>query len=297
LAGALAAVVLALVLPGVATAGEGGAPKMYGFTVSGTKGFKISVTAIPAPAEAAASDPAAEGSLGLFLQRGTSAFVTYAIPHAKVTPTTIEADLGSLGRIAVTRVHGDRKKTFKNCRGEKQQLWQDRFEGTIEFHGEEGFTDVAATSAPGGALQYCSYFESSGGAFVPGKGLSGAILAANSGVSKKSSVAFTAEQKRAGAKVSLIAAMTEFQGEMEIQRGVTAWAAPDSLSFGPRHLESATVRPPSPFSGWGRFVRRPGSAGDEVGRWTGNLSVDFPGHADVPVTGPGFRATLERDWL
>ncbi len=60
-------------------------------------------------------------------------------------------------------------------------------------------------------------------------------------------------------------------------------------------LKLAKNRPgAAPFSGSAAYlgkslpsVRRPGK-----GSWQGNLTVDFPGHADVPIAGPGFKASI-----
>ena len=48
-------------------------------------------------------------------------------------------------------------------------------------------------------------------------------------------------------------------------------------------LSAATLEPPAPFSGRGVFRR----AAAPANRWTGNLAVDLPGHADLRVTGAG----------
>lgn len=55
-----------------------------------------------------------------------------------------------------------------------------------------------------------------------------------------------------------------------------------------RRLRTATVHPPAPFAGSARF-----DLGKKAGqRWGGDLTVDLPGRAGVPLTGPALRATL-----
>jgi hypothetical protein len=62
----------------------------------------------------------------------------------------VRADLGSLGRISVKAVPADRKPAvLRSCDGEEmRKVTAVRYKGTIDFHGEEGFTDVEATGGP-----------------------------------------------------------------------------------------------------------------------------------------------------
>jgi hypothetical protein len=295
--GVAVALLLALALPGGLQAAASQEPRPYGFFVKGTHGFSLLAVAIPGSAEAARFELESYGSLGLYLVRGKNAEVTYAVPKAKVTATSVEADLGSLGKIDVTRVHTGRKKQVRKC-GQKAQLPVDRFEGTIEFHGEEGFTEVDATGATGGDLEI-NFCEGEGeGAVTPGKRLPGAHLRVEQSVERggveTSSLSLDATQARPGAKTRIGAEVMEFQGEMEIHRAFSTWAGASALRYEPRHLNGATLRDAPSLSGWGHFTRRPGSAENEPGRWAGNLTVDFPGRADVPASGPGFTASLER---
>jgi hypothetical protein len=95
-------------------------------------------------------------------------------------------------------------------------------------------------------------------------------------------------KERLGARTRVSVEVEEQRGEIGIHRAVSLLAAPGALHFS-RDLHTATVRPPAPFAGHGSFD------GDArgAGQWTGNLTVDLPGRSDVPVTGPGFAASLE----
>jgi hypothetical protein len=53
-------------------------------------------------------------------------------------------------------------------------------------------------------------------------------------------------------------------------------------------LTSAHVKPPDPFSGTGSFASS--SSGN---RWTGPLTVDFPGDPNASLPGNGFVAFLQ----
>lgn len=52
----------------------------------------------------------------------------------------------------------------------------------------------------------------------------------------------------------------------------------------------ATLAPPAPFAGVGRYER----SASGHGRLLGGLSVDFPGRAGVRLAGPTTRAGLQR---
>jgi hypothetical protein len=150
------------------------------------------------------------------VERGRNRGVTYAVPHATVTPKKIEADLGNLGRIAVTRVPTGRTKVLRaGCLPEgKARVEIDRFEGTVEFHGEEGFTSVDATSVPGGT--YSSFCGIPEGGRPAGRQLPGAQLRVDREVGEESSVSLYAVQERPGEKTSISAEVMETPGgEME----------------------------------------------------------------------------------
>lgn len=214
--------------------------------------------------------------------------LAYYVAPAIVTSKTIDADLGKLGRISVTRVPTGQTKTVRRgCKpGRRKQVKAERYKGTIEFHGEEGFADVSATSAP---LEYptlCGSGEEGGR--PPGKGLPGARLDVEKRRPEKYRLEFDAIQRRPGARTGVSVEVEEHRGEMEIHRATWTWASASALLYD-RHLRTATVRPPAPFAGHGRFHAHARPAN----RWTGNLTVDLPGRSDVPVTGRGFGATLE----
>lgn len=240
--------------------------------------------------EGVAPDEEDEQGLGLYLINPKQhALVAYSTP-ATVTDTTIEADLGELGRISVTRVPIGRTKSVRIChRGPKRQIEVERYEGTIEFHGEEGFTDVSATSAPLESTPLCfSHDGNEGGGKRPDKVLPGARLDVEKYRGHQYRLEFDAVKERPGARTKVSVEVEEHRGKMEIHRVTSFLATPGALHFS-HGLHTATVRPPAPFAGHGSFDDDARGAN----RWTGNLTVDLPGHSDVPVTGPGFTASLE----
>jgi hypothetical protein len=277
---------LALLLPAAVQGEEDQGPSVTSFRLQASNGYELYVMAFAPP-------EGDEGEIALFLFDGRHFGVSYATP-ATVTQTTIDADLGKLGRISVTLAPTGGTKTVRGCRpGSTIRVETERYEGTIEFHGEEGFTEVSATSAP---LDYptaivCSAGDEGGGSDQDLHELPGARLHAQKDFPDRYRLEFDAVQNRPGSRVSVNAEVEEHRGEMEIHRAAWLWARAGALRYD-RRLRSATVKPPAPFAGHATFH----DAARLRNRWTGNLTVDFPGHAEVPVTGPGFHALLEHPY-
>lgn len=76
---------------------------------------------------------------------------------------------------------------------------------------------------------------------------------------------------------------------LALVRLATAVGSPADL-LASDSLSTATVTPPTPFSGEGSFRH----ADDGTKSWTGSLAVSFPGAPDVPLTGPVFEVGLRR---
>jgi hypothetical protein len=286
--GAILVLALTLLLPSVAQGEKDQAHLLTSFGLRASNGYALGALAFHEEDEGVAPDEEDEEGLLLFLVNPKRhAMVTYGTP-AMVSGTAIEADLGELGRISVTRVPTGRTKKVRIChRGPKREVAVERYEGTIEFHGEEGFTDVSATSAPLDSTPFCP--GSSGGeGRHPDKSLPGARLVVEKEHGHRYQLGFDAIKERPGARTKVSVGVEERRGQIGILRTISVWADADALRFS-RDLHTATVRPPAPFTGHGSFDDDAGGAG----RWTGNLTVDLPGHSDIPVTGPGFTASLE----
>jgi hypothetical protein len=275
------ALALALSLPAAVRGEEEPPPAPTGFELAASNGYELIVIAVAPEREGS------EGSIGLYLVRGKREGVTYAAP-AIVTPTSIEADLGRVGRISVTRASiGGTRTERDGCKsGGRKTIPAERYEGTIEFHGEEGFTDVSATGAPLRQWSNCEFGDAPGR--PAGKSLPGARLSAEKERPDRYGFHFDAVQPRPGARTQLSTEIEEHRGEIEIHRATFRRASAAALRFD-RGLRNATVRPPAPFAGFGRFD----AGASRANQWTGNLTVDLPGHAGVPLVGPGFSAGLE----
>jgi hypothetical protein len=271
-----------LLLPAVAQGAGSSAGSPTGFKLRASNGYDLVGLVVTSP-------EGDEGEIALYLTaRDRHGGALYEAP-ATVTPTTVDADLGRLGRISVRRVRTGGTRTIRRgCKpGEKERVRAERYEGTIEFHGEEGFADATASSAPLEHPNLCSAGQGEIGRGSPPKSLPGARLDVEKRRPEEYRLEFDALQKKPGGKTGVAVEVEEARGEMTIARYTWTWARPDALRYD-RELRSATVKPPAPFAGAAHFR----TEGDR-GRWTGNLTADLPGRANVPITGPGFDATLE----
>jgi len=75
---------------------------------------------------------------------------------------------------------------------------------------------------------------------------------------------------------------------IQIKRSIEGFAPSRSFSFEP-DFSSAELRLPPPFSGSATLRHRSNAV---TPSWTGNLSVDFVGHPNVRLTGPGVYVSL-----
>jgi hypothetical protein len=217
--------------------------------------------------------------------------VTYEAP-ATVTETSIAANLGELGQVAIEFQRSHKAATV-SCEKQKVQYESGSWVGTIQFHGEEGYAVVEATSVPGsleflrGELCAPSFTSGSSG---PRKGAE--LFVRNPGLGPQLSV----YKHRPGSAALIDARLNEYiggsgsgpNGGISIERAVAAWMPGSDFSYDPR-LRTATVTPPpGPFAGSARF-----DLGVKAGRrWSGDLTVDMPGRAAVPLTGPLLRGSL-----
>jgi hypothetical protein len=225
---------------------EGDAGGFAVFNLKASNGYSMQVIA--------ASEAGFEhGKVLIWLIRKNS-FATYFAP-ATVTDTTVEADLGPVGK--------------------------------IEFHGEEGYTDVTATRLP---LSLHPYIDSICGGVgiteIAGSGIPGARLTATAR-KRLGRVSLQVNQNHPGARVKAQASIYEKRGRIQVYRAVEGTYSATAFHFDPQ-LRSASLTPPAPFAGSALF-RRDAKA---MNRWTGNLAVDFPGNSHVSLTGAGFETHL-----
>jgi hypothetical protein len=247
------------------------------FRIPATNGYSIFVMA----SEPRVGQP---GSVGIYVRKGQTG-VSYTAP-AVVTETSIAADLGNLGRISVDfHPTGQALAKHPGCKGVSLPVAEGSYEGTISFHGEEGYTDAEATSVPADAgpllAGLCSFGVGGGG-----RNPSGAELnVRNPGLGPR----FTAIKAEPTGPAHFIVEVSEYSVSVSIVR-YAAFSMPARTFRYSAKLQSATVQPLAPFSGVAHFDRERKANH----RWSGDLTVDVPGLSDAALTAPQLRAVLVR---
>ncbi len=210
--------------------------------------------------------------------------VTYKAP-ADVTESSIQANLGELGEISVAFQRSNSAASVR-CGEETIRFDSGSYQGTIAFHGEEGYTTVEATGAPGnfdlwlGAICGESRTFSEGGSR---RSRGASLFVRNPALGQEMSVT----KRRPGAAAQIAAGISEYRNGISIERFTRLQMPGEGFTYD-RRLRTASVQPPPPFAGSAQFDLRK-KAGK---RWSGDLTVDLPGRAGVPLTGTLLRATL-----
>lgn len=260
-------------------------PYPPGFEIEASNGYSMFVFGAPAR-------KGRPSTISIFItSKNGGAF--YTVP-ATVTETSFQASLGSLGEIAVTfRPSGQARTERPDCGGKPVSFDSGYYEGTIVFHGEEGFAGAEATTAPGDVgfllnILCPGISGGSGGPFMPGAELDVDTHG------KKLGPSLMVIKNRPNGRAHYEVGVTEKDNRISIGRFASLIAPPDTFIFDPE-VRTATLSPPAPFSGSAQFRRgaRPAN------RWSGDLTVDLPGRAGVKLTGAGLKAKLAHahwDW-
>ncbi|HXF31667.1 MAG TPA: hypothetical protein VN522_09095 [Solirubrobacterales bacterium] len=276
------AVVLALAVVGsgssTAVAAESSPAPGGVFLLNGTNGYRLGAVF------------GARGGNGamelLVVKSGETAFYK---AEGIVAGSRIDIDLGLLGKFDLERRLTGKTETIHGC-GHSEAVPGYEFVGTIEFHGEEGFTEVIATRAD---MDWTAVIGAechlSGGGEVFGDGIPGVRIK----VRDKQGPALQLNQNHHGAKVTYSAEVAEREGAVSVHRFVSGRLGAGALSFTPS-LGSATFTGAGPFAGEATYVEAQPPRGTHPGQgaWRGNLTVDFPGASDVGLAGPGFKAGI-----
>ncbi len=164
------------------------------------------------------------------------------------------------------------------------------FVGTIEFHGEEGFTEARAQRTP---LRFDLLAEIGCGVSSEGESFGVGTPGARLRIACRGGPKLQVNQNRPGASVRYEAQITERHPGLTINRTVGGHLGAGAFGFDPT-LTKASFTAGAPFAGSATYrgFRPPRGTQVAHGAWRGNLTVDFPGRADVPLAGPGFRAAI-----
>lgn len=225
-------------------------------------------------------------------------FVIYTVPSRAREGDRIEARFPGRGRVSIRfRPQGEPRRwtpIFPGCRGGETVEQSGHFVGTIRFRGEQGYTSVQATRAPGKITttqkEVCkrSTFEDRP---EPEEERTEVFASSRS---KGRAVAFDGHTTtlRGFSFTAFGGQVAERRRGMTIYRSAIVTGEESQLALGdtrPFPL-SAFIAPPAPFSGSAEYRRVPG--GDNV--WTGSLAVSLPGLGRVALTGPRFSALICR---
>jgi hypothetical protein len=287
----LAVLLLALVLVSGA-AGAPRRPKFQGFgttfELQGSNGYDVWVAAY-----SRRRDGRGWISIGVGSKRAAASYQAPARVRGEAardsTATSIEADLGKFGRIALLLNRSGREESFRfPCGGPKETYEPGVYEGTLEFTGEGGFTHVAASSIPfqPGAFFLTRDCNGSGWGESAGSGVSGARLKGLSFAHDRI-LTFQVNKNSAHSNVVYSASVREQREGITIDRAIEGTAGPSAFHFDPG-LRRATLSPPAPFSGSATARRNPDSL---LLKWQGSLELNFPGRT-IPLAQPNVHVSL-----
>lgn len=272
----LLAAVASLFALSASPAGAAVSPAPGGMHLRGSNGYLIDVIAQPAGFGSASQ---------LVLTASRNGSSTSYVAPAKITPTSFAADFGALGKVSVAWHPTGGITDFVGCSGEELSYEAGYYEGTIEFHGEEDFTEVATSWAFGRPPAFCGSLS----LIISGGEANGALLDVAS-LKKKRQFFFQAYRNKPQQPTHFRADLLEANGDTAIVRSVQVQGGAKTLRYGPHPKDPVVVRPPAPFAGTGIFhPKQP-----RRDRWTGNLRADFPGKANANLTGPVTFGTFNR---
>jgi hypothetical protein len=247
------------------------------FPVKATNGYEVTLFAQNG---ATGFEPAPDYAALIVKRHGAA--VTYVTPKANVTATSVKARFGALGSVDMTLHPSGRTRVQRSpCGAEPVEFDSGPYEGTLEFHGEDGYAEAIATSARPdlGWIQKVTCEEGEDETVGSRRGAELDVVTRGSSLDwppkgRAHRIDLRVNKNRPSARSRFEATVEENSEGMLIGRGVEVWAKPGAFVF-PRDLGRATVRPPAPFSGNAIFVEVPDRS------WRGDLSVDFPGRAGV----------------
>ncbi len=280
------AIVITAVLPAPAMASPGHftlpATHHSEFTLPASNGYQLRVI------------ESSNRQISLTAKNGSSS-VTYQVRGRMTEQDQIEAKLPGVGRISMRFEQAGRTKhapPIDNCKGDGSDTERGVFRGTIIFHGEKGFTRARAHRASGtvhdSAKEICAREkEGKGDPSFHITSLAATALHAK-GLLSLFAVQFSSGSAPTATAYS--ASLLQLKSRMSIVRTVSRYASGKSFTLGEpsRRPTTASIAPPSPFSGAANFQLESNSTAS----WTGPLSVDLPGFGPVGFAGSKFSAEL-----
>ncbi|HST70293.1 MAG TPA: hypothetical protein VLI94_11635 [Solirubrobacterales bacterium] len=215
---------------------------------------------------------------------------TAYLARGVATPERLQATFGKLGEVSM-RFRESRNRTWvgkrRSCRG-AQRFVKRRgvFVGKLRFKGEGGYISLNTHRAKGSVVtvaQKCLRQRRPGPPLAQQSSHQPAFLA-----TARSGVEFTGFLALGGRKTTFLAAHEETRGKLAIMRVAVLRNKSEPLRAN-ETLTRASISPPAPFHGTGRYRAAP----DGTATWSGSLSVNFPGTPRFPLTGPDFEPLIE----
>lgn len=279
----------AILLAAPATALAGGGSDLQ-FQFAAGDGYRFTVGGYDATAAITVARPGSSG------RRAWSSYVA----RGKVSPSTIHASFGALGRVDM-RFHQSGHVTYgkrhHHCVGaDRYKIRPGVFVGSLRFRGEGGYVSAKVHRVKGNVVTPRSlrcldtlFEEFEEGGEGQGENRHKVTRLYSFVRSGLTAMYFSASER--GGKAGYLAEMEQTVGSVGVFRGVAVRASPATFAFD-NALSLAGLTPPAPFSGSGSFQRGPTGAKS----WTGSLAVSFLGAPNVSLTDPRFETQLTRSW-
>jgi hypothetical protein len=221
---------------------------------------------------------------------GRRLVTTAYLARGVAAPERLQATFGEFGRVSM-RFRESRNRTWigkrRSCRG-AQRFVKRRgvFVGSLRFKGEDGYVSLNTHRAKGSVVTAAQKCLDQRRARPPlaqqSSHLSAFAALARDGVD------FTGFLAIGARKTVFLAVHEETRAKLAIISVAVVHNRSDPLQVN-EALTRASVSPPAPFHGTGRYAAGP----DGTTTWSGNLSVNFPGTPRFPLTGPDFEPLIE----
>jgi hypothetical protein len=252
-----------------------------GFVVEGSNNYKVGVSTFG-------------GAVILEVWRGRKGQRTSTAYLARgvAAKERLQATFGKFGRVSM-RFRESRNRTWfgkqRKCRGSNRFVKRRGvFVGNLRFKGENGYVSVRVHRAKGAVVTEAAKCRNRRSFSIPDLSFlfsepETALLAlSREGVD--STTFMTLEGRRS---TTFLVSDEDARGKLAIVRlGLVRKPAPVRVN---EALTSATLSPPPPFHGTGRYRAFP----DGTTTWSGDLNVNFPGAPHFPLTGPQYETLLE----
>ncbi|MBS1880225.1 MAG: hypothetical protein JST31_11965 [Actinobacteria bacterium] len=255
------------------------------FKLHGSNGYAISV-------QTAAARQPSRGRVSVIAKSGPAS-VAYVVRGSLARDDSISVRLPHVGRIAVRfePVHVGHVQAPDNCQARPSVVEYGYFRGTIELHGERGYTEVERTSAPGTVTQSFRRVCSDAGTGGKATHVTAKFLLAggggNGGVLNFTAGSFDVGSTTVGPVFTATA--IRIREGMAVSTSVQArGGAADFVTSEPGAPKAAEVKPPRPFEGSAAFHL----ISPHKSTWEGDLAVEMPGIGRVALAGPDFSSAL-----